>query len=631
MGGFLVSEPASEQLPVRPWGWVDVLALILLMLLSAALACSSFGRRDLWHPDETRFAVVARTMHDTGNYLVPHLGPTLYEEKPPMLFWLMNLSAKLTGGFSDVAIRLPSAAASVLTAMAFYLIARLFFGRLTSFFAVVVLQTNLLFLLTAQFAITDRPLMCFQAWALYCFLRGEYASGEGWCRGWGWYAAFFVLCAGASLVKGPVGLLVPAAVVVVWMVAGWRFYSVKRAASVLVFILVLGPALYLALVAAWLVPAVLQAGKPYLEYLLLNLTFWRITGPKYLHRPWFYYLWTFFLYFWPWSFYAPEALVRAFLRWWRDKEETPARRRLSEGLLLVLLWFIVVIAGWSVGGVKRVRYVMFGYFAASLAVGWLWAGLVTRRERWTWATTGATVLVLMTVLAMGGAGLVLSIPGLGEWTLAHAPLDRSVPASEFGAGLTGWHLASLFFAVSLVVVAGGLVWSLARHRRWVGVWVFLVPIALQVNAAAWVFPMLNSYRSMRALAVICQDIRAQHPQAAIALCDLSWTGTAWYARDTNFLTPAGPKDILALLDQKGETFVLGEASYLESSFADEPRFREFPREEKKAGIRRILILRNASGGGSTSRGLLAPYPQDQPPATRTFSKGPEPAKRGRRA
>jgi 4-amino-4-deoxy-L-arabinose transferase-like glycosyltransferase len=140
VGGVPLSEAAQEQLPVRPWGWVDVLALVALVLLSGALVCSSLSRRDLWHPDETRFSVIARTMHQTGNYLVPHLGATLYEEKPPLVFWLMDLSAALTGGFSDVAMKLPSAAASVLLAVAFYLIARLFFGELTSFLAVVVLQ-----------------------------------------------------------------------------------------------------------------------------------------------------------------------------------------------------------------------------------------------------------------------------------------------------------------------------------------------------------------------------------------------------------------------------------------------------------------------------------------------------------
>ena len=612
MNGVLpVSEVTAEQLPVRAWGWVDLLALVGLILLSGALVGSSLGGRDLWNPDETRFSVIARTMQETGNYLVPHLGAVVYQDKPPMLFWLMDLSAVLTGGFSDAAMKLPSAAASVLVAVAFYLIARLFFGRLTSFLAVLVLQTNVLFVVTAQFAITDLPLMCLQAWATYCFLRGEYAPGDGWRRGWGWYAGFYVLCALATLTKGPIGLLVPLAVLVLWMVAAWKFHSLKRAASVLLVILLLGPALYLGVVGAWLLPATLRAGKPYLEHLLMNMTFWRISGTAYSrHRPWFYYLWTFFPYFWPWSFYVPEALVRIFLHWWREKEETPARRRLGEGLLLVLLWFVVVMAGWSVPGVKRVRYVMFAYLPASLAVGWLWAGLLTKRERWSWATTAATVLLLVTVLVLVGAGLVFATPRLGEWAVGKLPLDSSVPTEDLEAGLAGWHLESLMSAVSVAAVGVGLLWSFARRRRWVVLWVALVPVTLQVNAVAWVFSLLNHYRSMRPTADVCREIRAEHPQATILLYALSGTGTSWYAHDTTLLAPRTPKEVLALLDRGGETFLLTEASHLKELLAAAPALGrapglgEVPPQEGKAGVRRILILRTGSGEGAS--GSLGP-------------------------
>jgi 4-amino-4-deoxy-L-arabinose transferase-like glycosyltransferase len=587
-----VSEAAAEQLPVRPWGWVDILALAGLVFLSGALVCSSLGRRDLWNPDETRFSVVARTMHETGNYLVPHQGAALYQDKPPLVFWLMDLSAGVTGGFSDAAMKLPSAAASVLLAVAFYLLARLFFGELTSFLAVVALQTNVLFLVTAQFAMTDLPLMCLQAWAVYCFLRGEYTPG----RRRGWYGAFYVLCALATLAKGPIGLLVPGAVLAVWVVASGRFHDPWR------WGLHWGLGLYLVVVGAWLLPAALQAGKPYLDHLVGNLTVWRISGPEYhRYQPWFYYPWTFFPCFWPWSFYVPEALVRTFFHWWRDKEETPARRRLSEGLLLLVLWFVVVMAGWSVVGYKRVRYVMFAYLPASLAVGWLWAGLLTRRQRWSWATTGATVLLLVTLLALVGAALVLAIPGLGERALAHVPLDSSVPVQDLGAGVVGWRLDGLISAVSLAAVAGGLLWSLIGRRRWVWLWVVLVPVTLQANAAAWVFPLLNQYRSMRPTADICRELRAQHPQATILLYALTGTGTSWYAGDTTLLAPRTPKEVLALVDRRGETFLLTEASHLDELVAADPRLGQFPREEKKAGVRRILVLDIGSGEGPSER------------------------------
>ncbi len=47
--------------------------------------------------DETRYLAVAWEMHNTGNYLVPHLNGAPYSHKPPMLFWLMNVSWFIAG------------------------------------------------------------------------------------------------------------------------------------------------------------------------------------------------------------------------------------------------------------------------------------------------------------------------------------------------------------------------------------------------------------------------------------------------------------------------------------------------------------------------------------------------------
>jgi len=164
-------------------------------------------------------------------------------------------------------------------------------------------------------------------------------------------------------------------------------------------------------------------------------------------------------------------------------------------------------------------------------------------------------------------------------------------------GLAGWHLKGLISAVSLAVVGGGLLWSFVRRRRWVWLWVVLLPVTLQVNAATWVFSLLNHYRSMRPVADICRELRAQHPQATILLYALAGTGTSWYADDTTLLAPRTPKEVLALLDRGGETLLVTEASHLDELAAADPRFREFPREGKRAGVRRILILRTASGAG----------------------------------
>ena len=47
--------------------------------------------------DETRYLGVAWEMHRTSDFLVPHLNGQWYSDKPPLLFWLINLAWLLTG------------------------------------------------------------------------------------------------------------------------------------------------------------------------------------------------------------------------------------------------------------------------------------------------------------------------------------------------------------------------------------------------------------------------------------------------------------------------------------------------------------------------------------------------------
>jgi len=593
---------AFGQMQVSRFGPRDALALAGLLILTLALVGSSLPTRELWHPDEARFAVVARTMQERGDLLVPHLrnvpyeGPppagVLYEDKPPMLFWLMNLSARALGGFSDVAVRLPALLASVLTVLGVYLVGSFFSDRWSAVLAGMVLATSVLYLMTSQFALTDLVLICFQTWALYCFIRGEYAVRQRR----GWYAGFYILVALATLTKGPIGLLVPGAVLAVWVVARRGFRDLRRVG------LHWGIPLYLAVVSAWLAPAGLRAGWPYVKHLLLNMSLWRVRGSTYSHqRPWHYYLWTYFLFGWPWALFLPEALVRAVRSWWKTRRDDSLHRA-SDGLLLALVWFVVVLAGWSVAGAKRPRYVLFAYPAAALAVAWFWSALLSKRERPSWVTTVAAVLCLVTVLAGALATGVAAVPGLGSWVIEHAPGKSSVPAQDRLAALAAWRLPFAALAGSLFAVGMGLAWSLRRRHRGVMFWLAVALVVLQVHAAVWVFPMMNQFRSMRPVAEICRELRSQHPEATIATHDLFWTAIAWYARTTDIAQADAPKEVLALLATDQQAFVIVEASRLEELRSRDAYLGEYWYDERRAGVRRIGIL------SSRADRALAPTP-----------------------
>ena len=84
-----------------------LLALMALLVLGAGL-----GMRDPWPSDEPRFALVAKQMVESGDWLFPHRGTELYSDKPPMLMWSQATLYTLIGDWR-VAFLLPSLLAAL--------------------------------------------------------------------------------------------------------------------------------------------------------------------------------------------------------------------------------------------------------------------------------------------------------------------------------------------------------------------------------------------------------------------------------------------------------------------------------------------------------------------------------------
>ena len=62
--------------------------LLWLGLALVIIIGSGIGSRDPWPADEPRFASIARDMVATGEWLFPRVGGDLYQDKPPMFFWM---------------------------------------------------------------------------------------------------------------------------------------------------------------------------------------------------------------------------------------------------------------------------------------------------------------------------------------------------------------------------------------------------------------------------------------------------------------------------------------------------------------------------------------------------------------
>ena len=84
----------------------------LFWILALLVIGAGLGLRDPWPADEPRFALAAKQMVESGNWLFPHRGIELYSDKPPMLMWLEAAGFELFRNWR-IAFLLPSLLAAL--------------------------------------------------------------------------------------------------------------------------------------------------------------------------------------------------------------------------------------------------------------------------------------------------------------------------------------------------------------------------------------------------------------------------------------------------------------------------------------------------------------------------------------
>ena len=357
-----------------------------LLVLGAGL-----GLRDPWPADEPRFALVARQMVESGDWLFPHRGIELYSDKPPMLMWLQAAFYTVTGNWR-VAFLLPSLLAALGTLWCVQDLGRRLWTRKVGLYAAWALLFAFQFTWQSKKAQIDPLVTFFITLANYGLLR-HLLLGPDW-RMWalGWFAA------GLGTITKGVGatallMLLPAAIAAV---RGWP--RVKVHARDLRFWL--GPLAFLAAVSLWLLPVVavalsknLPEYREYLDDILFRQTAKRYSQSWDHHQPAWYHLGVML------SMWIPPvlALPWALPAWWRRLRRRDAR------YLLPLAWWGLVLVFFSIPDGKRDVYIMPALPMMCLALAPLLPGLLRKG----WARALLLALALLLVALFLGAGSVL--------------------------------------------------------------------------------------------------------------------------------------------------------------------------------------------------------------------------------
>ncbi|MGH7171602.1 MAG: ArnT family glycosyltransferase, partial [Gemmataceae bacterium] len=176
-------------------------SLLLLLLLPAILLYPSVSF-PLFEPDESRYAEIGREMLQRGEWVVPYLQSEPYLDKPPLLYWLIEISYTLFG-VHVWAARLVPALAVHGCVLLLYLLGRRSVGERAAFWGALALGLAPGWTSMGRLLLMDSLLALWTTLALlsaFEALRGDRLR-------WGWWLLASLACGLGVLTKGPVALV----------------------------------------------------------------------------------------------------------------------------------------------------------------------------------------------------------------------------------------------------------------------------------------------------------------------------------------------------------------------------------------------------------------------------------------
>ena len=351
--------------------WRD---LGVLLIAFGTLFFQFLGRLPLIDPDEGRYIEIPREMLERGDFVTPTLNYVKYFEKPPLHYWLNALSLSVFGE-NEFAARFAGTLCGLLTVLVVYHLGRRLMGRRSGLYGAILLGTAAGFLVQSRINFTDMTLTFFLTSAFACFALAERDAESRKAR---YYYLFYLFMALAVLAKGLIGIVLPGAVIFLYLLLTrrWGVLREMRLCS--------GGALFLLVCAPWFVLISLR-NPEFPQFFFIHEHFQRfLTKVHHRYQPLWFFLPVLAGTLLPWSLFVPAALRKG----WQERGS-------QSQTLFLLLWAGVIFAFFSKSDSKLVPYILPVFPPLALLVGnWFARGGSARSLRWHASGTGALLVLL---------------------------------------------------------------------------------------------------------------------------------------------------------------------------------------------------------------------------------------------
>lgn len=390
-----------------PWAW-----LVLLVFTLALLILSVWGL-DLSGRDSPRVAGIAREMAVTSNYLIPKLNGENFLEYPPLGYWPIALSLSMSKRPIDFLAFLPVVLLGMGTVLITYLIGKRLAGERIGLIAGFILSTMSTFITLHRHSRVDPALLFLTTLSLYGFVAGYRGSRISVP----FFVVFYLAMAGAFLSKGIIGVAIPAATVVIFLITKKDFKMIVR--------LLLNPALlfFILPIFLWVCCIWRLEGLGIFKEIIRQSLF-RFLSPTVDHTKPFYYYFAHAL-----SAPLPWTILLFVLIWYRWRP-AHSKQPLPQGSLLrfALVWLLTGLIGLSFASAKRPLYLgpLYPSFALLAALGW-----DRIREKFPKVKSQELYALIIIFLIYIGAYLMVITPMERKESLR--PLYKAVSSQQINA------------------------------------------------------------------------------------------------------------------------------------------------------------------------------------------------------
>jgi len=348
--------------------------LILLIILASILFFFKLGSFSLYDAAETTYGEFIKQIRLTGDWVTMHYNGEIIFDKPPLYFWLATL-ATFIFGFNEFAVRFWSALSGVLLVVVTYFLGRSFHNERTGFFSGIIAMTAFQFMIQSRIAELDILLTLFLTSAFLFFWYGYRTHKRRF------YWLFYASMALATLVKGIIGIALPALAIFLFLLFRGELKRIREMQILpgIVIIFLIG--------APWYIAEWMLHGEKFTDFVLGFLFLARFKGVVAGHPgPWYYYFFALLLGFAPWSHFLPYSLIRT----WKNRLNSPE--------LLSLCYILPVFLVFSIAKTKLPNYGLPLYPFLAIMTGKLWNDFMENQQNMRKGMSTANILLGLVVI-----------------------------------------------------------------------------------------------------------------------------------------------------------------------------------------------------------------------------------------